>query len=1444
MATRMASREQKEEGELAASRKRRMFDLSRYRGMLQRGGTKQPSRFSQSVDMSGGPPVLPWETTGPDTAEGGKNWDAAKDKPADYPRKLSLDSQDVAKSPHEKKGARRTRSLPKPKGTSEYVVQKSDSLAGIALQFDTTPSELARLNKLPTRMVFPGMMLYVPDPDAWTDEETSVSSSPASPPPSPASTEIPSRRFDLPVVREKEPASQDPGHVTSPAQVVTPSSSRQSSLDELGSQKEDEFHEQFLKINVKYITAGKVSQGQYSIAGKVSTALLARSVQHCWQGQYSTLARSVKVKYSTVGKVSQIKYITAGKGTVSGVLLVTPNAIMFDPHKSDPLVIETGCEEYGLICQMDTVLSAAMYHDIRPMMEPHKRDEIYKSGDYSQEETEPTSSSRSSCHGNGGAPLPGQRSESLEDEVFGGGGVPKPPAGPGVEVAQLVDLGDTIADGGGVVADSGGILVAEGSTEGSMEDSNVPKPQKFVEELVPIIEEKVDPNRLSPRVLSPDAGIDEETDTKGAGKGPPDTVADQVRKSGCSDASDTGSVESGIAEMVDSANQKDSVRPDNNGAISETSSSGQPGLPGVDPATDTATDGVNVQESLNFVDFSCGLFTTEANRSGVQDISEVIPQDSSVQEEIALLKDASKLSEPSEDSELRMTETSCCRPSPLEHYDPRSNPSLCPTELLPSQPQLEHYDTRSNPSLCPTDLLPSQPQELPSQPQPHLLPSQPQSLSSPQGPPLFLCLKVMQMKKSFTGGKEVVNPGSTKLPEYWFAIPKDRADHLYAFFLQWSPDVYGHEVNKADLEVSGFVVLGEETDSLEVVDDFYSSESSLYKDWEKGFVVLGEETDSLEVVDDFYSSESSLYKDWEVSLFVCLFVIIYMKNKLSGFVVLGEEADLLEVINHFYSEESSLYKDWEIVTAMEARRRLSMLEVEDSLPQPTLLGKSNLLDSKHVSLPTLLGKNNLLDSKHVSLLAQFLPPRTEGYAWMLIYSTFEHGISLTTMYKKMVGVDSPVLLVVQDSENNVFGALTSSPVKISEHFYGTGESFLFTFFQDFKVYKWTGDNTFFIKGDKDCLAIGGGECHVSPPAASSACGWTRCYDCIGRTHACTTFNNRLLTSQEDFTIKGLEAWGFEIYKFPGAFDPTKLGVSELSLVFPGECPCGYPCMYRLECTMYKPRKTEAIPIEPVSVRTRTRCRQTPDGSPGRRTAGPRTDLHAGVVSQATGSAYIEMGQTKVIAAVYGPREIARREEFTMKGRLCCELKFATFACRRRRQHIQDNQEKDGALIVLQALEPAVCLDRFPKSQVDVYITVLQDDGSALAAAITCAAAGLADAGVMMYDIVAGCSVRQCGERQLLDPSVGEELSQEGESAEDHGMVTVGLLPSLNQVSALTLDGHLQQQTAVQAVKTCIGGCQGIYPILKDCLVTSTRKKIPALDPKSSHASTEGQNGQT
>ena len=60
-------------------------------------------------------------------------------------------------------------------------------------------------------------------------------------------------------------------------------------------------------------------------------------------------------------------FFVSFQGVVSGVLLVTPNAIMFDPNVSDPLVIEHGADIYGMIAPMETVISAAMYHDIAAM---------------------------------------------------------------------------------------------------------------------------------------------------------------------------------------------------------------------------------------------------------------------------------------------------------------------------------------------------------------------------------------------------------------------------------------------------------------------------------------------------------------------------------------------------------------------------------------------------------------------------------------------------------------------------------------------------------------------------------------------------------------------------------------------------------------------------------------------------------------------------------------------------------------------------------------------------------------------------------------------------------------------------------------------------------------------------------------------------------------------
>ena len=52
-------------------------------------------------------------------------------------------------------------------------------------------------------------------------------------------------------------------------------------------------------------------------------------------------------------------------------------------------------------------------------------------------------------------------------------------------------------------------------------------------------------------------------------------------------------------------------------------------------------------------------------------------------------------------------------------------------------------------------------------------------------------------------------------------------------------------------------------------------------------------------------------------------------------------------------------------------------------------------------------------------------------------------------------------------------------------------------------------------------------------------------------------------------------------------------------------------------------------------------------------------MKTATVSQAAGSAYAEVGGTKVLCAVYGPRQLAATEaEFSTNGKLRCEYKVS------------------------------------------------------------------------------------------------------------------------------------------------------------------------------------------
>lgn len=169
-------------------------------------------------------------------------------------------------------------------------------------------------------------------------------------------------------------------------------------------------------------------------------------------------------------------------------------------------------------------------------------------------------------------------------------------------------------------------------------------------------------------------------------------------------------------------------------------------------------------------------------------------------------------------------------------------------------------------------------------------------------------------------------------------------------------------------------------------------------------------------------------------------------------------------------------------------------------------------------LPEIDGESELMRLEEIHFLSTNFPARIIGSDWKLAYTTSKQGFSLSNVYRHFQNERSPTLLVIMDTGGSVFGALISEPIRLDEHFYGTGESFLFTLRPCKKIFNWTGENQLFVQGTSDALIIGAGEGHFGLYIDSNI------YK--GRTQPCATYRNSALCPHEDFVIKSLECWTF------------------------------------------------------------------------------------------------------------------------------------------------------------------------------------------------------------------------------------------------------------------------------------------------------------------------------
>nr|MCG2909906.1 exosome complex exonuclease Rrp41 [Stygiolobus sp.] len=151
-------------------------------------------------------------------------------------------------------------------------------------------------------------------------------------------------------------------------------------------------------------------------------------------------------------------------------------------------------------------------------------------------------------------------------------------------------------------------------------------------------------------------------------------------------------------------------------------------------------------------------------------------------------------------------------------------------------------------------------------------------------------------------------------------------------------------------------------------------------------------------------------------------------------------------------------------------------------------------------------------------------------------------------------------------------------------------------------------------------------------------------------------------------------------------------------------------------------------------------------------------IELGVLKNADGSAIFEMGNTKVIAAVYGPKEMHPRHlALPDKASLRVRYHMAPFSTDERKNPAPSRREIELSKVIREALEATVLVDLFPRTVIDVFMEVLQADAGTRLVSLMAASMALADAGIPMKDLIAGVAVGKADGVLVLDLNEPEDM---------------------------------------------------------------------------------------
>jgi exosome complex component RRP41 len=204
-------------------------------------------------------------------------------------------------------------------------------------------------------------------------------------------------------------------------------------------------------------------------------------------------------------------------------------------------------------------------------------------------------------------------------------------------------------------------------------------------------------------------------------------------------------------------------------------------------------------------------------------------------------------------------------------------------------------------------------------------------------------------------------------------------------------------------------------------------------------------------------------------------------------------------------------------------------------------------------------------------------------------------------------------------------------------------------------------------------------------------------------------------------------------------------------------------------------------------------------------------MDVGVIKNADGSAYLEWGNNKIFAAVYGPREVHPHHLAKPdKGVLRVFYRMATYSVFDRKRPAPGRREKEISMIISDCLEPVLFLELYPGTAFEVFIEVIDADGGTRCASTTVASLALADAGIPMKSLVTAIAVGKLDNELVVDLSGIEDKAGQAD-------FPMAITWFNQQFSLLQFDGAMDLEEFNKCIALGREGIEKVYQIQLNAL---------------------------